>query len=280
MTAILILVLVSLVKTLGLIFVIILPMVSYTVYAERRVSAMIQDRLGPNRVCMPMSLFGLGKDIPFFGLAQPIADAMKLMLKEDFTPAHVNKVYYWLAPACAMAPSMMALAVIPFGSQLWGEPMVVANVNIGVLWVFAVSSLGVYGIVLAGWSSNSKYPFLGGIRSTSQMISYELSLALSVVPIFMICGTLNLPEIVKYQIEHGWLISPIWIKGISLFPLSINFQEIIHSFDILKIILWIPLFISFIFFTTPISPKPTACRLTCRRLKRSWSAVTIRNIPR
>src|SRR6202790_4356641 len=267
MTAILILVLVSLVKTLGLIFVVILPMVSYTVYAERRVSALIQDRLGPNRVGI-------------FGLLQPIADAVKLLLKEDFTPAHVNKVYYWLAPACAMAPSMMALAVIPFGSQLWGEPMVVANVNIGVLWVFAVSSLGVYGIVLAGWSSNSKYPFLGGIRSTSQMISYELSLALSVVPIFMVCRTLNLPEIVKYQIEHGWLISPIWIKGISLFPLSINFQEIIHSFDILKIILWIPLFISFIFFTTPISPKPTACRLTCRRLKRSWSAVTIRNIPR
>jgi len=249
MTQVLILVLVSLAKTIGLIFVIILPMVSYTVYAERRVSAMIQDRLGPNRVGIPLTLFGFSKDIPFFGLVQPIADAVKLLLKEDFTPAHVNKFYYWLAPACAMAPSMMALAVIPFGSQLWGEPMVVANVNVGVLWVFAVSSLGVYGIVLAGWSSNSKYPFLGGIRSSSQMISYELSLALSVIPIFMICRTLNLPEIVRYQTVHGWLISPIWIKGISLFPLSINFQEIIQSIDILKIILWIPLFISFIVFT-------------------------------
>src|SRR5712671_3115101 len=193
MTHVLLVVLISLIKTVGLIFVIILPMVSYTVYAERRVSAMIQDRVGPNRVGIPLSLFGL---------AQPIADALKLMLKEDFTPAHVNKFYYWLAPACAMAPSMMALAVIPFGSQLWGEPMVVANVNIGVLWVFAVSSLGVYGIVLAGWTSNSKYPFLGGIRSSSQMISYELSLALSVIPIFMICGTLNLPAIVNYQIEN------------------------------------------------------------------------------
>ncbi len=249
MTQLLIIVLVSLAKTVGLIFLVILPMVSYTVYAERRVSAMIQDRLGPNRVGIPLTLFGFSKDIPFFGLAQPIADAVKLLLKEDFTPAHVNKFYYWLAPACAMAPSMMALAVIPFGSQLWGEPMVVANVNVGVLWVFAVSSLGVYGIVLAGWSSNSKYPFLGGIRSTSQMISYELSLALSVVPIFMICRTLNLSEIVKYQTVNGWLISPIWIKGISLFPLSINFQEILHSFDILRIILWIPLFISFIVFT-------------------------------
>ena len=171
-------ILISLAKTIGLIFVIILPMVSYTVYAERRVSAMIQDRLGPNRVGIPLTLLGFSKDIHFFGLLQPIADAVKLLLKEDLTPAHVNKLYYWLAPACAMAPSMMALAVIPFGSTLFGVPMVVANVNVGVLWVFAVSSLGVYGIVLAGWSSNSKYSFLGGIRSSSQMISYELSLSL------------------------------------------------------------------------------------------------------
>ncbi|HZC58518.1 MAG TPA: complex I subunit 1 family protein [Chthoniobacterales bacterium] len=249
MIPVLIIVILALIKGLGLVFLIILPMVSYTVYAERKVCAMIQDRLGPNRVGIPLTLFGYSKDIPFFGLVQPIADAMKLLLKEDFTPAHVNKFYYWLAPACAMAPAMMSLAVIPFGSQLWGEPMVIANVSIGVLWVFAVSSLGVYGIVLAGWSSNSKYPFLGGIRSSSQMISYELSLALSVIPIFMLCRTLNLTDIVRYQIENGWLISPIWIKGISLFPPSINFQEIIGSFDILRIILWIPLFISFIVFT-------------------------------
>jgi NADH-quinone oxidoreductase subunit H len=249
MSPILTIILISLAKTIGLIFIIILPMVSYTVYAERRVSAMIQDRLGPNRVGIPMTLLGFKKDIPFFGLLQPIADAVKLLLKEDFTPAHVNKFYYWLAPACAMAPSMMALAVIPFGSTFLGVPMVIANVNVGVLWVFAVSSLGVYGIVLAGWSSNSKYSFLGGIRSSSQMISYELSLGLSVIPIFMVCGTLNLPAIVEYQIEHGWLISPVWIKGISVFPLSINFQEILQSFDISKIVLWIPLFVSFVVFT-------------------------------
>ena len=249
MSALLTGIIISLIKIICLIFVIVLPMVTYTVYAERRVCAMIQDRIGPNRVGIPLTLFGFNKDIPFYGLVQPIADAVKLILKEDFTPAHVNKFYYWLAPACAMAPSMMSLAVIPFGSQLWGEPMVIANVDVGVLWVFAVSSLGVYGIVLAGWSSNSKYPFLGGMRSSSQMISYELSLGLSVIPIFMICGTLNLPDIVKYQIEHGWLISPIWIKGISLFPPSINFQQIIQSIDLLKIILWIPLIISFIVFT-------------------------------
>jgi NADH-quinone oxidoreductase subunit H len=237
MTDILLQLLLALIKAVGLVFVIILPMVSYTVYAERRVSAMIQDRLGPNRV-------------GHFGLAQPIADAVKLLLKEDFTPASVNKFYYWLAPACAMAPSLMALAVIPFGSNLFGVPMVVANVDIGVLWVFAVSSLGVYGIVLAGWSSNSKYPFLGGIRSSSQMISYELSLGLSVIPIFLICGTLNLPEIVKYQIENGWLISPIWLKGISLS--GINFPLLASSIfsvnALVKLLLWVPLFVSFVVF--------------------------------
>jgi NADH-quinone oxidoreductase subunit H len=224
---------ITLLKTLALLFAVILPMVSYTVYAERRVSAMIQDRVGPNRVG-PL------------GLIQPIADAVKLLLKEDFTPAHVNKFYYWLAPACAMAPSIMSLAVVPFGSTWFGQPMVVANVNVGVLWVFAVSSLGVYGIVLAGWSSNSKYPFLGGIRSSSQMISYELSLGLSVIPIFLICGTLNLPAIVNYQIENGWLISPIWLKGISF--TGVNFSELISSFSIWRILLWIPLFVSFIVF--------------------------------
>jgi len=237
MTDILLGLLFALIKAVGLVFVIILPMVSYTVYAERRVSAMIQDRLGPNRVGP-------------FGLFQPIADAVKLLLKEDFTPASVNKFYYWLAPACAMAPSLMALAVIPFGSNLFGVQMVVANVDIGVLWVFAVSSLGVYGIVLAGWSSNSKYPFLGGIRSSSQMISYELSLGLSVIPIFLICGTLNLPDIVKYQIENGWLISPIWLKGISL--TGINFPLLVSSIfsvnALVKLLLWVPLFVSFVVF--------------------------------
>src|SRR3982075_833961 len=224
---------ISLLKTLGLLFAVILPMVSYTVYAERRVSAMIQDRVGPNRVG-PL------------GLLQPIADALKLLLKEDFTPAHVNKFYYWLAPACAMAASVMALAVVPFGSTWFGQPMVVANVDVGVLWVFAVSSLGVYGIVLAGWSSNSKYSFLGGIRSSSQMISYELSLGLSVIPIFLICGTLNSPHIVNYQIENGWLISPIWLKGISF--TGINFSLLASSIfsvnALVKLLLWVPLFIS------------------------------------
>ena len=156
----------SLLKIVGILFVVILPMVSYSVYAERRVSAFIQDRPGPNRVG-PAGLF------------QPIADMFKLLLKEDFTPRTANTFYYWLAPCLAVMPAIITIAVVPFGSTLFGVPMVIADVNIGILFVFAIASLGVYGIVLAGWASNSKYPFLGGIRSSSQMLSYELSLGLA-----------------------------------------------------------------------------------------------------
>src|SRR6266576_4877941 len=184
----------SLIKIAALLAV-VLGMMNYAVYAERRISSLIQARLGPNRVG-PAGLF------------QPIADAGKFLLKEDFTPAHVNTFYYWLAPCLAMIPAITTLAVVPFGSTLFGVPMVIADINVGVLFVFAIASLGVYGIVIAGWASNSKYPFLGGVRSSSQMISYELSLALAVIPIFMVVGQLRLTEVVRYQIEHGWMIAP------------------------------------------------------------------------
>jgi NADH-quinone oxidoreductase subunit H len=212
----------SLIKIAGLIAV-VLGIMNYAVYAERRISALIQDRLGPNRVG-PAGLF------------QPIADAAKFLLKEDFTPAHVNTFYYWLAPCLAMIPAITTLAVVPFGSTLFGVPMVIADINVGVLFVFAIASLGVYGIVLAGWSSNSKYPFLGGVRSSSQMISYELSLGLAVIPVFLLVGQLRLTEIVRYQIEHGWLIAPFvgdWGNGF-------------------KWLLAIPMFISFVVFTIAI----------------------------
>ena len=186
---------ISLLKIVAIIFVVILPMVSYSVYAERRVSAFIQDRPGPNRVG-PAGLF------------QPIADIFKLLLKEDFTPGQVNTFYYWLAPCLAVMPAIITIAVVPFGSTLFGIPMVIADINVGILFVFAIASLGVYGIVIAGWASNSKYPFLGGVRSSSQMISYELSLGLAVIPIFLLVGQLRLTEVVRYQIEHGWMIAP------------------------------------------------------------------------
>jgi NADH-quinone oxidoreductase subunit H len=193
----------SLLKIIAMIFVVILPMVSYAVYAERRVSAFIQDRPGPNRVG-PAGLF------------QPIADAAKFLLKEEFTPGTVNTFYYRLAPCLAMIPALLTIAVVPFGSTLFGVPMVIADINVGILYVFAIASLGVYGIVLGGWASNSKYPFLGGIRSSSQMISYELSLGLSVIPVFMLVGNLRLTKVVDYQIANGWLIAPFagdWSNG-------------------------------------------------------------------
>jgi NADH-quinone oxidoreductase subunit H len=217
------LVLTSLLKIVAIVFVVILPMVSYSVYAERRVSALIQDRLGPNRVG-PAGLF------------QPIADAMKFILKEDFTPSSVNTFYYWLAPCLAMVPAIMTIAVVPFGSTLFGVPMVIADINVGVLYVFAIASLGVYGIVLAGWASNSKYSFLGGVRSSSQMISYELSLGLAVIPIFLLVGQLRLTTIVRYQIENGWFIAPF----------------VGHWTDGWKWLLAIPMFISFVVFMIAI----------------------------
>ena len=188
-------ILTSLLKIVGILFVVILPMVSYTVYAERKVSAFIQDRLGPNRVG-PAGLF------------QPIADMFKLLLKEDFTPRAVNTFYYWLAPCLAVMPAIITIAVVPFGSTFLGVPMVIADVNVGILFVFAIASLGVYGIVISGWASNSKYAFLGGIRSSSQMLSYELSLGLAVIPVFMLTGSLRLTSVVQYQIDNGWLIAP------------------------------------------------------------------------
>jgi len=194
------------------VFSVLMFVVAYAVWVERKVSAAIQDRRGPNRVGP-------------FGLFQPVEDAIKSFLKEDFTPGHVRKVYFWLAPAIVMIPSLLTVAVIPFGSQLGQQRMVIANLNVGILYTFGISSLGVYGIVLAGYAANSKYPFLGGIRSSAQMISYEIAMGMSVVPLFLIAGGLNdsslssswqeflegtsglnFNRLVAYQAHHGWLI--------------------------------------------------------------------------
>lgn len=166
--------------------VLTLTMVAYTVLLERRVSAFIQDRIGPNRV-------GL------FGLLQPLADGVKAFLKEDFVPGHVRKIYFWIAPGIMLIPGLLCIGIIPFGSRLGGQDMVIANLNVGVLYTFGIASLSVYGIVLAGYASNSKYPFLGGMRSSAQMISYEVAMGLSVIPIFLMSGELNLGQIVVYQ---------------------------------------------------------------------------------
>ena len=191
----------------------VLTMFAYAVLAERKISAWIQDRVGPNRTAPPLALKipFLGKLLQSWGIFQPMADGLKAFLKEDFTPNYVRKAYFWLAPAIAMVPAFLVLAVIPFGSKLGNEPMVIANLNVGILYTFGIVSLGVYGVVLAGYSSNSKYPFLGGIRSSAQMISYEIAMGMSVIPLFLIVGELNLSEVITWQANHGWLIlySPI-----------------------------------------------------------------------
>ena len=185
----------SAIKVFG-VFAVLMPFIAYSVYVERKVAAFIQDRIGPNRVG-PL------------GLLQPAADGLKSFLKEDFTPGHVRRAYFWLAPMIVMIPSLLTMAVIPFGSKIGNQKMVIADLNVGILYTFGIVSLGVYGIVLAGYASNSKYPFLGGIRSSAQMISYEIAMGLSVIPVFMWVGNLNLSAVITNQAENGlfgWLI--------------------------------------------------------------------------
>jgi len=182
----------STLKVVGVIAM-VMPMIAYSVVAERRISAWIQNRVGPNRVG-PL------------GLLQPLADGLKFILKEDFTPAYVRKVYFWVAPAITMIPAFLAFAVIPFGSNLGNQRMVIADLNVGILYSFGIVSLGVYGIVLAGYASRSKYPFLGGIRSSAQMISYEIAMGMSVIPLFLIVGDLNLSKVIEYQANNAWLV--------------------------------------------------------------------------
>jgi NADH-quinone oxidoreductase subunit H len=167
------------------------------VYVERRVAAWIQDRIGPNRVGP-------------FGLLQPFADVIKLYFKEDLVPALADRAYHRLAPLISIAVALSLYAVIPIADyvEIAGQriPLTVApGINVGVLYVLAMTSIGVYGIVLAGWSSNNKYSLLGGLRSSAQMISYELTLGLSLVGVIMVAGTLDLAEIIARQ-KHVWNI--------------------------------------------------------------------------
>jgi NADH-quinone oxidoreductase subunit H len=180
-----------------------LTMVPVMVWVERRGAAFIQDRLGPNRVG-PL------------GLLQPVIDAVKLFFKEDVTPAAVNKGLYYLAPMISMFVALVTFIVIPFGGGqdivVFGVPleglMVAPDLNVGVLYLLALSSLGVYGIVLAGWSSNNKYSLLGGLRSSAQLISYELSMTLAVLGVLLATGSLHLGDVVTYQAAHVWNVVP------------------------------------------------------------------------
>jgi len=166
------------------------------IYAERRVSAFMQGRLGPNRV---------GPQ----GLLQPIADGIKFLMKEDIIPAGADKPVYLIAPAMLLIPALMTFAVIPFGSDISlfnrNISLQVADINIGILYILALTSIGVYGLVLAGWASNSKYPLIGGLRSSAQLISYELAMGLAIVSIVLLAGSLRLNDIVANQ--QGYIFS-------------------------------------------------------------------------
>jgi len=182
------------------IFAILVPIllsVAFLTYFDRKIWAMMALRRGPN-VVGP------------FGLLQPFADALKMLTKETIIPAGANKVVFLLAPVVTMTLSMVAWAVIPFA-----DGWVLANINVGVLYLFAISSLGVYGIIMAGWSSNSKYPFLGGLRSAAQMVSYEVSIGFVIITVLLCVGSLNLSDIVRAQ-EKVWFAIP-------LFPMFVVF---------------------------------------------------------
>jgi NADH-quinone oxidoreductase subunit H len=190
---------------------------AYAVLLERKVAAAIQGRPGPNRTQIPLlgSLPVIGPILTRIGVFQPMADGLKFLFKEDALPKHVNTFYYILAPLVAFIPAMTTMTVMPFGVYTGEDgiqgPMVLANLDIGILFILAVSSLGVYGIILGGWSANSKYPFLGGIRASAQMISYELALGLSLLPVFMwFGGSLNLYDITMGQGDLLLGFIPSW----------------------------------------------------------------------
>ena len=181
---------------MALVLGVVLTAAAYLVLLERKLLGRMQLRYGPNRVGI-------------FGLLQPLADTVKMLLKEDTVPAGADRFVYLVAPALAAAPVLLSFAVVPFGEPLvlFGRsiPLVVTDLNVGLLFVLAMSSLGVYGVALAGWASDNKYSLLGGIRAAAQMVSYEIPLALSLVPVVMLARSLNLSEIVAAQ-DKCWFL--------------------------------------------------------------------------
>jgi NADH-quinone oxidoreductase subunit H len=205
----------SLIKA-GLVAFVLLTALAYIQWVERKVLAHIQLRIGPQRVGP-------------HGLLQPLADVIKLMTKEDLLPAHVNKFFYMLAPFLAVAIALTSIAVLPFGPKVpvpffGGETyMELTNLNIGILFVLALSSIGVYGVALAGWSSNNKYALIGGLRSSAQMISYELPLALALASPLLIANTLNFRELVDAQSGYWFGFIPKWNIFAMPFPQIFSF---------------------------------------------------------
>jgi NADH-quinone oxidoreductase subunit H len=198
------------IKGLAVILV-IFPIAGVCSMAERKVAAWVQDRPGPNRAIVPWVAWipFLGKFLQRLGIFHVMADGGKMLFKEDSTPGHVNKFYFIAAPLLAMVPALTTVTVVPFGAYLSDAgivvPLILANLDVGLLAVFAIASLSVYSLILAGWASNSKYPFLGSVRASAQLISYELSMTISILPVFLwinapgTTGTLGLARVVEFQ---------------------------------------------------------------------------------
>ena len=198
------------------IMMIVVPLligVAYLTYVERKVIAAIHLRRGPN-VVGP------------YGLLQPIADGLKLFFKETIIPSSANKTVFVIAPMLTFVLALVAWAVIPVG-----EGLVIANINVGILYLFAISSLGVYGILMAGWASNSKYAFLGAIRSAAQMVSYEVSMGFIIITVLLIAGSLNLSDIVRAQKETMWFVIPLFPMAV-IFFVSTLAETNRHPFDL------------------------------------------------
>ena len=193
--------------TIGVVVAAIPGVCNYLILLERKLSAWMQDRIGPNRVG-PMGLF------------QPLADGIKLLLKEEVVPPHVDKVLYVMAPALSVFTALMAFAVVPFGPVDETVPsflrfIIAPNINIGLIFIFAITSLGVYGIVLGGWASNNKYSALGAMRASAQVVSYEIPLGMSVLGLALMSGTLNLEELMHQQTQGGIMSWNIWFQPLA-----------------------------------------------------------------
>ena len=236
----------GLAKGLAVIMV-IFPLAGACSLAERKVSAWMQGRPGPNRAIVPWIAWipVLGPFLQKLGVFHLLSDGGKLLFKEEPVPGHVNKFYFILAPALAIMPAFTTVTVVPFGAYFDAAgtaiPLMLANVDIGLLAVFAVSSLGIYSLILAGWASNSKYPFLGSVRASAQLISYELAMTMSVIPVFLWInapgqpGTMSLAKAVEFQSLPGfwggsWFIVIMPLSAL-IFLISLFAETNRHPFD-------------------------------------------------
>ena len=216
---------------IGLLIFVIMTAVAYFVLLERKVAAWVQDRKGPNRVGLPLT------KIRLFGMGQPLADGVKMVLKEEYIPGHVDKALYVLAPISILASALATFAVIPFGS-IWPTAdgyidfVVAPGFDAGLIYVFALSGIAVYGVILGGWASNNKYSFLGGLRSSAQLIAYEIPLSLGILGIVLTAGSLRLDTVIAQQAETGMWNAFVQPLGFVVFLVAAKAEAARLPFDL------------------------------------------------